>query len=234
MNSITKVCCVCGIEKDLLEFPARGRCYECKKKYDKEWRESHKSSISLSGKKYRDLHKEEIAERWKKEYYENNGKEKARLLAQKYSKTIQYYLYQTKYRKENKAKINTRANKNRANKLEFYKEKARVWREAHKEKIREYFQKWRKSDPEHVSIIERNIRHKRRSSIKGSFSKQEWLDLCSKYDNLCLRCGQKKPLTIDHVVPISKGGLNVIENIQPLCKNCNCAKRDKTIDYRNK
>ena len=60
----------------------------------------------------------------------------------------------------------------------------------------------------------------------------EWIDLCEKYDNLCLCCKKKNPLTVDHVIPISKGGLNIIENIQPLCKKCNCAKHDKIIDYR--
>ena len=43
-------------------------------------------------------------------------------------------------------------------------------------------------------------------------------------------CQQIKPLTVDHVVPISKGGSNDISNIQPLCCNCNSKKNAKQID----
>lgn len=60
----------------------------------------------------------------------------------------------------------------------------------------------------------------------------EWLDLCNKYNNRCLCCGEKNKLTVDHVIPISKGGMNTIDNIQPLCGSCNSKKNNKEIDYR--
>lgn len=68
----------------------------------------------------------------------------------------------------------------------------------------------------------------------GSFTLNEWDDLCKKYDYRCLRCGEKKPLTKDHIVPIDKFGKNTIDNIQPLCMPCNSKKGTKTIDYRPK
>ena len=49
----------------------------------------------------------------------------------------------------------------------------------------------------------------------------------------CVRCGASEVrLTKDHVVPISRGGSNAIENIQPLCKACNCSKGVSAEDYR--
>lgn len=66
----------------------------------------------------------------------------------------------------------------------------------------------------------------------GSFTIQEWVALCKKYDYRCLCCNRRRKLTADHVIPVSKGGTSNIDNIQPLCGPCNSSKRDKTIDYR--
>lgn len=48
----------------------------------------------------------------------------------------------------------------------------------------------------------------------------------------CQYCGAKAPeviLEIDHVVPVSKGGDNAIENLVAACKECNRGKRDKKL-----
>ncbi len=34
------------------------------------------------------------------------------------------------------------------------------------------------------------------------------------------------PLTVDHIVPKSKGGTNLMDNLQPMCYKCNQLKRD--------
>ena len=50
---------------------------------------------------------------------------------------------------------------------------------------------------------------------------------------MCLCCGKiDVALTMDHVIPLSKGGEHNISNIQPLCGICNSKKNTKAIDYR--
>ena len=44
--------------------------------------------------------------------------------------------------------------------------------------------------------------------------------------------GKNTKLQLDHIVPISKGGLNRLMNLQTLCNSCNSIKRDTYKDYR--
>jgi 5-methylcytosine-specific restriction endonuclease McrA len=108
----------------------------------------------------------------------------------------------------------------------------RKWQDANREKVRAYVRAWAARN-----IVARKVNHQRRRARKklapGSFTKAEWQALCTWFYNRCLRCGGEGPLTIDHVIPISKGGPNTIDNLQPLCGPCNSSKNDNTIDYRD-
>lgn len=50
--------------------------------------------------------------------------------------------------------------------------------------------------------------------------------------NRCLKCGSSNDLSIDHIVPLSKGGDNDTNNLQTLCKTCNSSKGSSSKDYR--
>lgn len=45
----------------------------------------------------------------------------------------------------------------------------------------------------------------------------------------CINCGTHKSLSIDHIVPVSKGGGNEIKNLQTLCTTCNSSKGNKSM-----
>jgi len=65
--------------------------------------------------------------------------------------------------------------------------------------------------------------------------------LHKKHRGKCCNCGCKTVLpdavnkpehaTIDHIVPVAKGGWHVWSNVQLLCMACNSAKRDLIDDY---
>jgi hypothetical protein len=51
--------------------------------------------------------------------------------------------------------------------------------------------------------------------------------------NLCAYCGNvftKKELTRDHIIPVSKGGKDVWENVVTCCYGCNQWKGDKSLE----
>ncbi len=50
-----------------------------------------------------------------------------------------------------------------------------------------------------------------------------------KRDNhSCQYCGSNKRLTLDHVIPVSKGGGHKWDNVVTACEPCNQRKRDRT------
>ena len=76
----------------------------------------------------------------------------------------------------------------------------------------------------------RRQRHYFERNAIGSHTFGEWETLKAQYDWICQMCGRKEPnikLTEDHIIPLSKGGSNNIENIQPLCGSCNSKKGNK-------
>lgn len=48
-----------------------------------------------------------------------------------------------------------------------------------------------------------------------------------RYNGKCVRCGSTEHLTIDHIIPISKGGNMIKDNLQLMCYNCNQEKGAK-------
>ena len=57
--------------------------------------------------------------------------------------------------------------------------------------------------------------------------------LAADYRERCANCGAGENLVLDHVIPIAKGGLSRLENLQLLCAECNRIKGVLMIDCRS-
>ena len=78
-----------------------------------------------------------------------------------------------------------------------------------------------------------NQRRVKKLNNGGSHTLAEWETLKAQYNWTCPACKKLEPgvtLSRDHIIPISKGGSDNIENIQPLCRGCNSRKKDKFIN----
>lgn len=116
----------------------------------------------------------------------------------------------------------------------IYQMKYRANNPKYRKKETERMRKWRadnlSTDRKRNRIRQQNRRARKRKN-GGIVTIEEWKALCNHYGNVCLACG-KPEVTIDHVIPVSRGGMNDISNIQPLCKSCNTTKSNRIVDYR--
>lgn len=97
-------------------------------------------------------------------------------------------------------------------------------------KERDRTKKWRKDNPEKQRFMEKR-RRARLANAEGSHTLKEWLLLKKQYGNMCVYCQKTEvKLTQDHIIPLSKGGSDYIENMQPLCFSCNSSKQTKVVE----
>jgi 5-methylcytosine-specific restriction endonuclease McrA len=64
----------------------------------------------------------------------------------------------------------------------------------------------------------------------SSFPYVEWGKKLDDCNYTCAICGKHGKMAIDHIFPISRGGGQNIDNLQPLCHSCNAKKRNKTME----
>lgn len=111
------------------------------------------------------------------------------------------------------------------------------WHLDHKDRIKEIKQKYANSERGRlIQKIDGQRRIEREKNLKKKMNWDYWRWLCEKLDYHCQGCGKKFDifsLTVDHMVPINRGGDNDDWNIQPLCKPCNSRKQDRLIWLEN-
>lgn len=134
-----------------------------------------------------------------------------------------------KWRKENPEKRREQDRRYR----EAHPEKDQEWRAAHPERAREYLREWREDNPEKTRLYDHN-RRARKKGNGGSYTLDELNALFEEQEGLCYYCGRllyesfETSFHIEHMVPISRGGSNNIENIALSCASCNLHKHTKT------
>jgi len=64
--------------------------------------------------------------------------------------------------------------------------------------------------------------------INWSTSIREYVKEKEKKD-VCIYCGRKTELTLEHILPRSRGGPDIADNAVWICKSCNSSKSDKRL-----
>jgi hypothetical protein len=79
-----------------------------------------------------------------------------------------------------------------------------------------------------IALIASAIETRRRTNVRKSTripvdSDMRWA-VFQRDGYACVHCGSRLDLTIDHIHPVSLGGLTDPENLQTLCRDCNSRK----------
>jgi 5-methylcytosine-specific restriction endonuclease McrA len=170
-------------------------------------------------KKYRQSAKGRASLKRRQERYRQSAK--GRATAKRYRSLAKVRAankqYQRQYRQSTNGRIATRARNKR-------------WRLRHPETIRATNQRLYQLNAGYY--IERN--HRRRARLQaapGHWTTADLQIIMEKQQYRCL-CGvsfKKIKSTIDHKIPLSRGGSNWPRNIQHLCQPCNDSKGTKTM-----
>ena len=187
------------VSKEEKKRRARERC--------RRWTTTHKEEKRAYLAEYRRTHNKELRAYWDKYYQEHRDE----LLA-----------YQKAYRLK-KLQNPTWVAKDRA--------KQRAFVETNAERCKEYARKYRRTLKGKATTARRGA--KRRAALDATectLTADEWQSILERNKHKCYWCGKKsKKLTMDHVIPLSKGGRHVKENIVPACRSCNSKKADKIL-----
>lgn len=94
-----------------------------------------------------------------------------------------------------------------------------------------YTKMWRTQNPERAAVAIENSWRSRAARRRGGFGSHtvpEWQELLSSYADMCAYCLEPAE-SRDHVVPLSRGGSDDIDNLVPACLTCNKSKNDKPL-----
>ncbi len=197
----------------------KSRCKEC-------WNAQGRAERNTRLEHYRTRQQKYIEAN--KDHYRDLKRAHQKAHPEKYDEALR------KYRESHREELNRKAKERRQKDLEHYREIGRKSYERHAEERRKYSIEYFKEHPE-KSVAATNRRRALKLAAEGSHSEEEWQELKAFYNYKCLCCGKQEPeikLTRDHVIPLTQGGSDSIDNIQPLCARCNSKKTNKHIDYR--
>jgi hypothetical protein len=218
-----KTCNKCGKLKCITDFsPAgdgtaktRNACKECCRLYAAQYHLTHPPNEHAREiqRTWRAANKDRVAEinrrsRARHPYSSYTEEEKKRACA----KSMRYSKLHPEYGKDERTRAYKRQwyldNKDRCKTPEVRK-RNKAWRDAHKE----YY---RTRDSGRREIYK---------GTKDRLTPSEWRAIKAAYAQKCAYCGIKcKKLTMDHVVPLSRGGFHRKDNIVPACIDCNLSK----------
>lgn len=99
---------------------------------------------------------------------------------------------------------------------------------ANRELVQARAAEWRRRHPDLCAQYQTAYRARRQDAPGDGVEAIDWLTILDWAEHRCIYCGD--PLTeatMEHVVPLSRGGAHDVTNVGPACVECNCSKKDR-------
>jgi len=116
------------------------------------------------------------------------------------------------------------------NREDILEQKKEYYQENREDQI-ESASEWNRNNPKKRSKIMSRQNAKRRARKKENggdgVTAEDWSEMLARAEGKCIYCGGSGGLTMDHVVPISRGGKDGPCNVVPACSQCNYDKNAK-------
>ncbi len=82
---------------------------------------------------------------------------------------------------------------------------------------------WMRANPEKRAAIYARRKHLERTAPGGPYSpyREDYKPRVAAYAGLCAYCRKVPYATLEHAVPLTRGGTNFPDNIYPACRPCN-------------
>lgn len=107
----------------------------------------------------------------------------------------------------------------------------RLYRKRHPDIANARWEKWHRENPEltdakdQVCGLRGKYRIKYNATLAEGLTVRDWVLLKAIFNHCCAYCGKyTERLCQDHIIPASKGGGHVLQNIVPACRSCNSKK----------
>ena len=194
-------------------------CTEKELAKSRKWREANREKTRAYAKNYYQENKDKV-KAYKNEYHKiNKDKEKE---------------YRKKFRQENKERLNLAHKAYRKSNAEYRAKRNR--------RATEYAKLWSKTPVGKLlrklaSARGKQKRRERNRQVINDLTKQDVIMLLDVQNNQCAKCytefSEVNPFTLDHILPLSKGGGLTRKNTQLLCHSCNSSKGTKFVIYRS-
>ncbi|KKL48547.1 hypothetical protein LCGC14_2324420 [marine sediment metagenome] len=114
---------------------------------------------------------------------------------------------------------------------EYFARKQREYRQRNREKANARWAKWYAANPVKVKakgLLADQRRRSRQRGLPATLTHGQWEAIKIAYGHKCAYCGRpSQRLTQDHVIPLSKDGGYIAENIVPACRSCNSRKGNR-------
>lgn len=217
-KSSSVVCAEGGRMKTVEEEKARCAAY------NKNYRASHKAERKQYDNEYYLSHKKEKTERNRVYGIANRD----RLSALRVEHRSEERIRSNAFYAANKVEISIKHKKYG----DSHKEESALYRSEHKAESSAWNKSWLAVHKEKSRLhgAKRRALKYNNTPISEMLTSTEWLAILAEAAGHCHYCGEEAKLTLDHVIPLSRGGKHSKNNVVPACQRCNFAKHTKTLE----